>query len=182
MSRYTPAAVLLAAAALAGCQGAAPTTRNFSHLRVPGTPKEAAYDAAYAALAARFPVATSDRVTGTITSEPVETYEPTAEGEAAPVAAGPRRLRRSAIVRVTDGDAAAEVWCKVLVERQDAEAAQMFRNDLGINDAPTGTAVDRDAATTPEQNEVWRVLRRDKLEERAVLRDVEAALNPARGG
>jgi len=57
----------------------------------------------------------------------------------------------------------------------------MFSNDLALNDAPTATAADRDAATTREQNEVWRVLRRDKLAERTVLQDIRKSLGMADG-
>ncbi|MCB9865257.1 MAG: hypothetical protein H6816_01265 [Phycisphaerales bacterium] len=181
MNRYILVAVLAASTVLAGCQASAPSTRNFSHLRLPDTTRAAAYDAAYAALAARYPIATSDRATGTITTEPVENRERTGGRQVGDLVGMTRRVRRVATVRVTDADNAAEIWCKVTLAQHDTDAARMFSNDLALNDAPTATAADRDAATTREQNEVWRVLRRDKLAERTVLQDIRKSLGMADG-
>lgn len=52
----------------------------------------------------------------------------------------------------------------------------MFRHDHRVSDIPDDTPIDRDAATTTEQNTVWRTIRRDKAAERRIL---EAILDQA---
>ncbi len=42
----------------------------------------------------------------------------------------------------------------------------------GGSDEPRNTAIDRDAATSDEQNTYWRTLRGDKAAERELLADI----------
>jgi hypothetical protein len=160
-------------AGLTGCEAPAPTTRTFSHLTLPETSRAVAYEAALVVMRERYPIDSSDRENAEITSEAIESHERAASGRVGDVLGVPRRMRRVVSTRVTGTEHTAEVWCKIVVQRQDTDAAQMFASDRAMQDAPTLTAADRDGATTDEQNEVWQTTHRDKQEERTVLRSIE---------
>ncbi len=178
MTRRALVGTLLLVAAGSGCNAPAPTARTYSYLRLPDTPQSAAFDAALAAMRERYRIDAYDREEGVITSLPEESREVLEQRRVGDMVGVPRRVRRIATTQVTGSDASAEVWCKVLIQRYEAQAAQLFRNDLQMEDAPTGTAADRGSATTQEQNEVWRTARRDKSAERSLLRAVEERAAP----
>jgi hypothetical protein len=49
----------------------------------------------------------------------------------------------------------------------------MFASDRSGSDTPGDyTAINRDAATTAEQNSVWRTLRRDRAAERNIIAEI----------
>ena len=89
----------------------------------------------------------------------------------------PRLVRKVATIQVTGSDASAEVWCKVVVEVCETQEQRLFAQEHALDDLPTATAADRGGATTPEQNAVWRVIRRDKGTERALRRAINELLN-----
>jgi hypothetical protein len=64
------------------------------------------------------------------------------------------------------------VYCKVVVQEQTTETHRMFAQDSTLSDVPHDTAIDRDAATTTQQNTVWRTVQRDKAAERRILEAV----------
>jgi hypothetical protein len=72
-------------------------------------------------------------------------------------------------VRVTRGDAGTHVSCRVIVQQLATEAHRMFLHDRGISDSPAVTPIEREAATTEAQNQVWQTIRRDKIKERELL-------------
>ncbi len=82
-------------------------------------------------------------------------------------------------VRVADSGGAARVFCRVLIQEQTTQGHRMFASDRSGSDTPGDyTAINRDAATTTEQNTVWRTLRRDKSAERQILDMIEPLSNP----
>ena len=161
--------MLLAALIVTGCGNSAPSARAFSQLRLPQTSRDTAYELLAETLAARYPIASADRGAGAINTEPVETREANNQGRVGDLMGVRRRIRRTVNGRVTGNDTSAEVWCKVVVERYDPNASALFRNEMRMVDAPINTAADNEAATTTEQNEVWRTVRRDKRLERELL-------------
>ena len=164
-----------------GCQAPAPTPRAFSHVRLPGVSRATAFDAMQAAMRERYQLATVDADAGVIRSTPTETRESNDQGRVGDFLGAKRRMRRVATSQVTGTDTSAEVWCKIVIQQQDTQAARLFDSDMRLNDAPTATAADRDAATTREQNEIWRTTSRDRRGERELLRAVEEIVAPQGG-
>jgi len=165
-----------AAAGLAGCQAPAPTTRTYSHVHLPEVSRDAAFAAAYTVMRERYPIASSNSESGEMTSAALESTEQAEGGRASDYVGASRRMRRVVTTRVTGTGASADAWCKIVVQRLDTASAQMFSSDLSINDTPTGTAADREGATTREQNEIWHTTHRDKTEERTVLEAIREAV------
>ena len=89
------------------------------------------------------------------------------------------KTRRTVEVRVADGGGATKVFCRVVIQEQTTQAYRMFASDRSGSDAPGDfTAINRDAATTTEQNTVWRTLRRDKSAERQILDAIMPLTDP----
>lgn len=90
---------------------------------------------------------------------------------------GGTRARREVVsARITgDGDAATAT-CRVEVQEGSTEARRLYAGEHTLTDLPTDTPIDRDAATTQEQNTVWRVVGRDRAKERAILDTVALML------
>lgn len=89
--------------------------------------------------------------------------------------------RRVVQIRMDERQGQVNIYCRVTVEEQVTEATRMFARQYRGVDIPDDTPIDRDAATTTEQNTVWRTRRRDKAAERRILADVLDALNPVGG-
>ena len=159
-------------AVLAGCEAPAPTTRNFSHMRLNSTSRVDAFVAARQAMSERFRLAEIDPVRGLITSVPEETEEVGTAGQVGDVVGARRRVRKVARTHVSGSDTWAELWCKVTVERYETAERNMFISDQSGSDLPTETAAERGGATTAEQDAVWRTTHRDKVAERNILRAV----------
>ena len=99
---------------------------------------------------------------------------PSRYGRAARTSVGTRlrpssRLRRLATVRVGQGAGVVNVYARVALQEQTTEAHRMFQRDHAISDIPGDTPIDREAATTSEQNTVWRTIGRDRAAERRIL-------------
>jgi len=171
--------VPLVAALAAGCQAPAPTPLAFSHVRLAGVDHATAFDALHDAMRERFELASVDSAAGIIRGVPTESQETNNQGRVGDIVGFSRRVRRVATGQVTTDEGAAEVWCKIVMQQHDTQAARLFDNEMRLNDAPTTTAADRDAATTREQNEVWRTTSRDRQGERDLLRSVEERVTPS---
>ncbi len=91
------------------------------------------------------------------------------------------RQRRVAQIRMDERQGQVNIYCRVTVQEQVTEATRMFARQYRGVDIPDDTPIDRDAATTNEQNTVWRTRRRDKAAERRILADVLDALNTVGG-
>lgn len=98
---------------------------------------------------------------------------------------GPRPLRlssrnitrRVAEVQVESAGETVSVYCQVLVQEQTTQAYRLLAHEQRGSDTPTDTAIDRDAATTTEQNTVWRTVRRDRDGERRILAAIADSTN-----
>jgi len=163
----------LLAATATGCSEPAPSARTFTYMRLTNVSRDQAFVAATQAMSERFRLERVDRAAGIITSTPTESEEVGTRGRVGDVVGAKRRVRTSAITRVHGSANNAEIWCKVVIEQNETNEQRLFASDVGMNDMPTETAADRGGATTPEQNTVWRTIRRDKTVERAVLRSVD---------
>jgi len=86
--------------------------------------------------------------------------------------------RRHADVWVKTNAQQLAIYCKVLLQQRVTEAHRMLQRDYTGNDTPNDTPIDRDAATTEEQNTLWRTLRRDRRSERELLDAIEQAIRP----
>lgn len=132
--------------------------------------RDAALDAAEAALIdLGYRIERRDPTEGVITTHPVETQA--GLDSIRPASLSSRgKTRRIVEVRVQmDGDST-KVYCKVPLQEQTTQAHRMFASDRNSSDTPgDDTAINRDAATTAEQNTVWRTVRRDKSTERLIL-------------
>jgi hypothetical protein len=80
-----------------------------------------------------------------------------------------RPVRRIAWLRIQPAGETVKIHCKVLVQEQEAETHRMFARERGGRDTPGETPIERDAATTTEQNTIWRTIRRDRATERNIL-------------
>jgi len=130
----------------------------------------AALDAAEASLIdLGYKIERRDPTEGVITTQPVEAQA--GLDSTRPASLSSRgKTRRIVEVRVQNDGDATKVYCKVLIQEQTTQAHRMFDADRTGSDTPGDyTAINRDAATTTEQNTVWRTLRRDKAAEREIL-------------
>lgn len=157
-------------ALISGCATPGPTPLAYSVRRVADGEVADLLRHAQAALDANgFPVASVDQAQGVVVSEPVRVEDDEA---AEPSWRERRPIRSVATVRVSRGDSGLSVFCKVEIQRQATETYRFFQQERMRSDVPDETAIDRDAATTTEQNTVWETLRRDKAAERQILEAV----------
>ena len=165
--------VTLAAAILAtgpACNSPQPTPRTFAVVDLPPAPQPELFDAVEAVL-----IAQGYELEGRPTDEgrfvtvpvPVEASAPTGD-RAAPLR---RRqpLREVVEVRVVSGRDGASVFCKVHVQERTGALHQMFARETSGTDVPSETAIEREAATTAEQDAAWRTVYRDRAKEHELL-------------
>ena len=92
----------------------------------------------------------------------------------------PVLIRHRVELRVKPLSAGVKMFCKVDIQHQTTEAHRLLAFDRTGSDMPGRTPIDRDAATTIEQNTVWETVRRDKATERAILRAILDRMQPDR--
>jgi hypothetical protein len=170
IGRLPMAAWLAAAAALAGgCNVSNPgSSRSLGNVAYPQ-----AFAAANDVMSQYYSIASSDPVTGVITTRPKS------------VTAGPDRIISRSPARQT---ATMRVWARgsevladmtVAVERRGdpvlRQMPQPGENYEGVPDQPPSA---REAATTTEQNESWRIEKYDHATEQKVLKDLYVSLHP----
>ena len=153
------------------CESPEPTLQNYGVRQIRPSEPSMVLDVAEAALVERgYTIARRDPVEGVITTESIEN-DPRDRGSRSGVGlSSAAKTRRFVEVRVARSDGAAKLYCKVLVQEQATRAYGMYSSDRAGSDLPgSETAIDRDAATTVEQNTIWRTLRRDTASERQIL-------------
>jgi hypothetical protein len=140
---------------------------------VPHERRDALWSAVLAVLPEQgFPIERADETKGVVASSPVEISAQEA-GIAVGGGLGTRRVfRRLADVRLAPSEGGIGAYCRVLIQEQATESYRLFRRAPGLSDVPDDTAIDRDAATTGEQNTVWQTVRRDKLREYRLLEEI----------
>ncbi len=158
---------------VAGCASTGLSPVNFGVRHVPDGNRTAVFDAARAALTdLSYRINQADPVAGLIEAQPIRTTAGSAPARTDLRLSSRTRLRTLALVRVTQGTERVNVYCKVVVQEQATEIHRMFRHDHRLSDVPGDTAIDREAATTTEQNTVWQTIRRDKAAERRILETI----------
>jgi hypothetical protein len=171
-----------AASTLIGCASPAPSepARAASRM-IRDADSDDALLAAKDVLQREFGRVTSDRQSGSLRTTPVEvSSDETTRG-------GPRdllrptRLRKQAWCAVTPREGGAMVRLRVDVERQEVRRQPAFSYDSSRRGDSPGTfsAIEEDAATTPEQNSNWVFVERDSRLERSLLDRIEDFFVPA---
>jgi len=169
-------AALFALMAVSGCSGAEPGTS-----RLLG---KVSYGSAYATsrevLSQHFSVLPSDPSDGVLVCR--ATAEPGAAKSARLIGLTTSGRRRRAKLRLVREGELIVAHMAVTIEQQENP---VYRNapqpDQEYSSVPNLTPAQEDAATTPEQNDVWQVVGRDRILERRILADIHRALSPAGG-
>lgn len=170
--RVVCVAAMLGLSILAGCAAAGPSSRHFSVRPIKSLPIVDLLDSSERAMIdLGLVVERNDPIRREIVSAPFDVT--TRLGPQSPVQLpGPNAsIRRVAVVRVdreqeTD---VTRVFCRVEVQRQTTQSLRMLSMDQRPSDVPNATPIEREAATTSEQNTVWQTVRRDVAAERAIL-------------
>lgn len=155
---------------LTSCTAPSPTPVDYTVGHVQPLERGAAFDAAEGALLdLGYQVERRDPAEGVITTQPVEAQA--GLDSTRPASLSTRgKARRIVEVRVHNDDGVTKFFCKVLIQEQTTQAYRMFASDRSGSDTPGDfTPINRDAATTTEQNTVWRTVRRDKSAERGIV-------------
>ena len=160
-----------------GCASTGLSPLSYGARRVEGGNELALFDAARTVLVdLGYQIDRENTVAGMITTQP--TLEPRRSSNARGRISSAGQWRRVVEVRVDDRGDAVQVFCKVAIQQQVTAAHRMFAYDRSGTDVPGATPIERDAATTAEQNTVWQTIRRNKTAERDIL---EAILQQAEG-
>lgn len=169
--RWMPAALLALAGIAGGCNVANPgSSRSLGQVEYPK-----AFAAANDVMSQYYSVASSDAATGVIKSRPKS------------VEAGPDRIlgrsdaRQVAKMRVWPRGEEILADVTVAVERRgDPILRQMPPPEEDYDGIPNKPPSRREAATTTEQNESWRIEKYDHAIEQKILRDLYRSLHPAK--
>jgi hypothetical protein len=79
------------------------------------------------------------------------------------------RLRRRATLWISAAEPGAVAKCQVRTQRLDTADHRVFEQQQQFNDLPNSTPIDREAATTTDQNQAWSEMQRDRQMERELL-------------
>jgi len=169
MRRYAVAALLAAAAMAGGCNISTPgSTRVLGEVDYPQ-----AFASANDTMGQYFSIASSDAATGIIKARPKSIEAP------------PERLlgrspaRQIATMRIWQRGKETLADMTVAVERQgDPVLRSMPQPGENYEGVPNQSPSQREAATTIEQNESWRVEKYDHATEEKILRDLYMSLHP----
>ena len=162
-------------ACLAGCASPQISHLRFGSKRVPAMTRSAAFVAAQQVLVELgYRLSRVDAESGTIATEPTFPLRAALAPDTRSRLSSTRRERRFVELRIVDGAPGASLHCRVAIEQLTTEAHRMFRHESVGADIPNQTAIDLDAASTPEQAAVWKIVRRDRSAERQILNAVAA--------
>ncbi len=154
---------------LAGCSSPGPSAQAYNLRQFPAVPRDTLFARAeQALLELGYQPDKVDEAKGLLTSVPVigdGRGEPTRGG----IALGSTTVRTMAEIRIVPSGGGCSVYCRVVIQQLTTAAHAMFMQDRGASDVPSDTPIDREGATTAEQNEVWTTIRRDRAKERAIL-------------
>lgn len=167
------ASLVAVAAGSAGCAEDL-ETRQFQ-TRLVSADADTALQAAEVALRREFPRVTVDRAARRITSEPLEYTTATDSGTSRDLVRGASSMRRVATCSVSPRGERSVLRLRIDVQRQDTARRDVVQPEQGrISDTPGYTPIERDSATTREQNAVWTYVRRDRQLERAILEEIQS--------
>lgn len=176
MNLFRTTFLIASAAVVTGaCEEPRPTAGGYTPLRQRSVSPAAAFAAAEQALGERFPIETRDPQSGLLTTAAVDSHA-TQASRFGGVLSTPRRVRKTARVRVEPAGDGVNIWCKVILEENETGAHALFAQEHSLSDVPSDTPADRDGATTTEQNTVWRYKGRDRRLEREIRRAIQELL------
>jgi hypothetical protein len=162
---------------LGGCATTGVSPVNFSVIEISGHDRAAVFEAAEARLFAEgYRIDLRDPGKGLIRSVPVDGPPEERLLRRGAYLSGHGRTRRIAELRLIEATEAIRVHCRVAVQEQQTQAQRFFAYERRADDTPGDTAIDRDAATTDDQNTVWRTIRRDRAAERSILASIQSGL------
>jgi hypothetical protein len=163
-------------AALAGCSEMGGTdlggerSEGWSQAVLPNVPRDRAFDAGVHALRQWFRVEEVSRADGVARTALSEYDQMGGTGRIRDTAIGFRnRMRHQATLTVTPQGPGSVVKCMVNVERLDTADHRVFRDQQQFQDYPTETPIDRDAAISTSQDQVWTPMPRDRKLEQEIL-------------
>jgi hypothetical protein len=155
---------------ISGCASSGLSPLHYGLRQIEGGDRSTLFEAVRDVLVDQgYDIARADPIAGVITTEPTDVSLEEVRGRLGAGFTSRERVRRFAEVRFAQSAAGVGVYCRVPVQRQATEAHRMFQRDSTISDIPSETAIERDGATTVEQNIVWQTVRRDKAAERRIL-------------
>lgn len=144
--------------------------QDWSSTRLDADDSSAAFDAATYAVSQWFTIRDANPADGLILSHPAEFDQRGGTERLRDGAVNYRnRVRRRAVVRVRSTGGGPRVECVVARERLDTADHRVFWHNRSFEDVPSQTPIAQEAATGPEQNEVWTDVGRDRDLERRIL-------------
>ncbi len=166
--------------ALSGCASTGLSPLSYGVRRVEGGNDVTLFNAARAVLAdLGYQIDRADAIAGVITTRPVLQSWRSSDAPARISSGG--QWRHVVEVQLDERAEAVNVYCKVSIQQQVTAAHRMFAYDRSGSDLPGDTPIERDAATTEEQNTVWQTVRRDKAAERRILEAILERAQPRPG-
>lgn len=166
-SLVASAGTLIAASLTAGC-AAAPSAANFSVRTLAMQPSGDVESAVRTVLLRRdFVVVVAETAGPRFVALPRD-HRPQSDS---------RRTRLD--IRIAEVGGARKIFCRAEVQRQSTEARRIIALDTAIDDQPGATPLQREGATTVEQNTVWDTIGRDRTLEREIVNDLADALGGA---
>ena len=116
---------------------------------------------------------------GRIVTQPVEYQTSSDSGTARDLYRGRSTMRRTAHFSVNRHADGAVARLRIDVERQDTARQEAFQPERQrMSDNPGQTPIERDAATTAQQNTVWTFVKRDVRLERELLSELQERFAP----
>ncbi|MEK6674684.1 MAG: hypothetical protein AABZ47_03410 [Planctomycetota bacterium] len=169
-------AVLLAACgmalALCSCVSTRPANVNASVRRVSGIDRQIILDTAEVVLLDReYLINERDDRAGMLRTKPIEGAGAAGDRQSAPLHRRGRTRRIVDVILNEDGNGV-RIHCKVVVQEQDTQSMRLMSREQSGHEPYSDTPIDRDAATTDEQNTYWQTVRRDRLAERELLAEL----------
>lgn len=158
-----------------GCASTGLSPLQYGHRRIEAGDRSVVFDAARDVLIDQgYRLESADPVAGVIITQPAAVASGFRGEQGLSLLTGPgftssRSMRRFAEVRLSQSITGINIYCKVALQRQATEALRMFQHDSTVSDIPSETAIEREGATTVEQNVFWQTVRRDKTAERRIL-------------
>ncbi|MHC4695728.1 MAG: hypothetical protein ACYTFA_03180 [Planctomycetota bacterium] len=153
-----------------GCASPGPSTGRHAVIHLQGVDRAAAFNAAELAFVKLgYKIDRQDLSSGVLEAAPVADVGGGELTRRTPRLSSPSDVRRVARARVERVGDTVSVYCRVLVQEQTTQTHRLFADDRHGQDTPTNTPIEREAATTVQQNTVWRTIRRDRDNERQIL-------------
>lgn len=176
--RWTRLCQIAVLAVLSGCAASGSVALRYSVRTASSGDLDRAWEASAATLnALGYQVDDRDRRSGVLIAESSEKKTVSASSSAR--GRSPVLIRRRVELRVKPVLAGVKMFCQVVIQHQTTEAHRWLAFDRTSSDMPGRTPIERDAATTIEQNTVWETIRRDKVTERAILSAILDRIQPA---